>query len=107
MNRFLLAGLFVAGLVTAPHAFAKSVSFDVANKTDATLTAVYTGPTGQDDWGPNILDGRIASGETVSITLEGLSGCKYDFRYEFTGKEAFEEYSIDVCAIDGSEFEIK
>jgi hypothetical protein len=107
MNRLLFAGVLAAGLSVAAVADAKSVSFDVANRTDSTLTAIYTGPSGRAEWGPDILEGKIGAGDTVSISLEDLSGCKYDFRYEFTGKEAFEEYSIDVCAIDGAEFEIK
>lgn len=106
MNRFAIFGLLVAGLLAAPFASAKSVSFDVANRTDATLTAIYTGPSGRAEWGSNILEGKIARGGTVSISLEGLTGCEHDFRYEFSDKEAFEEYAIDICAIDGSEFEI-
>lgn len=107
MNRYLSAGVLLAGLLAAPVVFAKSVSFDVANRTGATLTAVYTGPTGEANWGPNILSGQVKTGNTVTVSLENLTGCEFDFRYEFTGKEAFEEYQIDVCAIDGAEFEIK
>ncbi len=107
MNRFLISGLLVAGLLAAPIVSAKSVSFEVANNTGAPMTAIYTGPTGVEEWGDNILEGGIASGETVSITLSDLQGCKYDFRYEFKGKEAFEEFAIDVCVIDGDEYVIK
>ena len=107
MNRIAITGLLVAGLFAAPVVFAKSVSFDVVNGTGANLTAIYTGPTGEDEWGPNILDGTIKNGGTVSITLDGLSGCDYDFRYEFSDRETYEEYGIDVCAIDGAEFKIK
>lgn len=107
MNRFTLAGAMLAGFVVAPVAFATSVSFDVINRTGATLTAVYTGPSGRADWGPNILEGRVKNGATVSISLEALTGCEYDFLYEFSDRGSYEEYEVNVCAIDGAEFVIK
>lgn len=107
MNRIALAGALVAGLFIASVAHAKSVSFDVANKTGATLTAIYTGPSGDANWGPDILDGKIKNGGVVSITLDGITGCEYDFRYDFSDRESYEEYQINVCKIDGHEFEIK
>jgi hypothetical protein len=107
LKRFALSGLLLAGLFAAPIAIAKSVTFDVANHTGATLTAVYTGPTGVDEWGENILDGQVANNGVVTVTLDGITGCAYDFRYEFTGKKTFEEFEIDICKIDGAQFEIK
>ena len=107
MNRLALSGLIAAALLAAPVAHATSSSFEVANSTGATLTAIYTGPSGRAEWGPNILDGQVASGNTVSITLDALAGCEYDFRYDFAGKESYEEYKINVCEIDGQKFEIK
>lgn len=103
----LLSAFAVAALLTAPAAFAKNASFEVANNTDAPLTAIYGGPSSSDQWSPNFLSGTIAPGETVTITITDLQGCKYDFKYDFTGKASFEEYQIDVCAIDGQSFEIK
>jgi hypothetical protein len=107
LNRLALSGLIAAALLASPLSQAKSSSFEVANNTGATLTAIYTGPTGQAEWGPNILDGQVASGKTVTITLEEATGCDFDFRYDFAGKESFEEYKIDICKIDGQKFEIK
>lgn len=103
----LLSTLAVAALLAAPAAFAKNASFEVQNKTDATLTAIYGGPSSSDEWSPNFLSEKIAPGESVTITLTNIDGCKYDFKYDFADADTFEEFGIDVCAIDGQSFEIK
>ena len=102
-----ISTLAIAALFAAPAAFARDASFEVVNKTGATLTAIYGGPSSSDQWSPNVLDGRVAPGQTVTITLTDLVGCKYDFKYDFSDRDSFEEYQVDVCAIDGQTFEIK
>ena len=103
----MLTALAVAALFAAPAAFAKSATFEVANNTKSTLTAIYGGPSSSDQWSDNFLREQIKPGETVTITLSDLNGCKYDFKYDFSDKEPYEEYQIDVCAINGQSFEIK
>ena len=60
-----------------------------------------------DDWGPNILRDRIRSGQTVTVTIDDARVCEFDFRYEFSDKDAYEEYEIDICEIDGEQFVIR
>jgi hypothetical protein len=103
----LLTGLAVAATLFASSAFAKDATFEVANKTKSTLTAIYGGPSSSDEWSDNFLGEKIAPGETVTITLSDLVGCKYDFKYDFADRATYEEYEIDVCAINGQSFEIK
>ena len=103
----LISTLALAALFATPAAFARNATFEVANKTGATLTAIYGGPSSSDEWSPNFLSERIGPGESVTITLTDINGCKYDFKYDFSDRESYEEYQIDVCAIDGQSFEIK
>lgn len=103
----LLSTLALAAMFAAPVAFAKNATFEVANRTQGTLTAIYGGPSSSDEWSPNFLREPIAPGETVTITLTDINGCKYDFKYAFSDRQSYEEYEIDVCAIDGQSFEIK
>lgn len=103
----LLSALALAAMFAAPAAFAKSATFDVANKTKATLTAIYGGPSSSDEWSDNFLSERIAPGETVTITITDMVGCKYDFKYDFADRQSYEEYEIDICKINGQSFEIK
>lgn len=69
--------------------------------------ALYGGPSSSGEWGGNILQGSIKSGETLSLTISDTTTCKYDFRYEVDNSEPLEEYGVDICAIDGQEFVIE
>ena len=92
---------------TIASAAKRDIEFTVVNKTGATLEALYGGPSSSDDWGDNILEEEISNGRSVVVTITDTSVCKYDFRYEVPGKEPYEEYKIDICAIDGQEFVIR
>jgi hypothetical protein len=108
MRKTLIAVVTALALfTTAAGAAKRDIEFTVVNKTSGTLEALYGGPSSSDDWGSNVLDSEIASGDTLTVSISGTTVCKYDFRYEITGKEPYEEYGIDICAIDGLEFVIK
>lgn len=107
MRIHLLSGLLVLAMSAAPQVQAKSSTFEVLNSTSATLTAIHGDPSSSDEWSPNLLQGSVADGETVSITITDMTGCEYDFKYDFSNRDAYEEFQIDTCAIDGAGFEIK
>lgn len=108
MRHFITAAVAVLGFfASVAGAAERDISFTVVNKTGATLQALYGGPTSSGEWGDNVLGEKIESGETVTVTIAGTTVCKYDFRYEIDGKEPYEEYAIDICKIDGQQFEIK
>lgn len=106
MRQFLYA-VATAALLCSSVASAKDVSFSVVNKTDGTMKALYGGPSSSGNWGENILQGKIKPGQTLEVTINGTTTCKYDFRYELVDHEPLEEYGIDICAIDGEEFVIE
>lgn len=107
--RLLNAAILVVALSVASAAQARSVTFDVTNNSGYTISAIYAGPSSFDDWGQNILDRNARDGQTVSITIQlrDPRECRYDFRYEFTDGDSYEEYAINVCEIDGDEYIIE
>ena len=108
MRNLITAVVAVLGLcASVAGAAERDISFTVVNKTGATLEALYGGPSSSGEWGGNVLGEKVESGETVTVTIAGTTVCKYDFRYEVDGKEPYEEYAIDICKIDGQQFEIK
>jgi hypothetical protein len=104
-----VAAFAAAALVSVTMAQAQSQStFTLVNQTGYTMTAVFAGPSHDDDWGNNILSGRARNGETVTIKLRtGQFGCLFDLRYEFSDGDAFEEYEINVCRINGQNYVIR
>ena len=107
--RLIKVVVLVLALSVASVAQARSVSFDVINNTGYTLTALYAGPSSFDDWGSNVLDRPAQDGTSVSITIQlpNANECRFDFRYEFSDGDAYEEYAINVCEIDGDEYIIE
>ncbi len=106
MRKLILAAATALALFSSV-ASARDISFTVVNNTGASLEALYGGPSSSDDWGDNVLDGVVANGGSVTVTITGTTVCEYDFRYEVAGKEPYEEYAIDICKIDGQQFVIK
>ncbi len=83
-------------------------SFEMVNETGHTITGVYAGPSNESSWGPNVLNGRIASGEVVVITLDSAGyGCIWDLKYVFSDGEEYDEYEVDICEIDGEKYVIQ
>ena len=107
MRKTIIAAAAALVLFSATASAARDVEFTVVNQTGGTLEALYGGPSSTDDWGDNVLGEEISNGGTLTVTISGTTTCKYDFRYEVSNKEPYEEYGIDICAIDGQEFVIK
>lgn len=106
MYKTIIAVATVIALCSAA-ASAKDVGFTVVNKAGGTMKALYGGPSSSGEWGGNILEGKIPNGGTLTVTIEDVTACKFDFRYEIDGKEPLEEYGVDICAINGQEFVIE
>lgn len=106
-NTLLAAATSFALFASIGTASVRDIAFTVVNNTGATLDALYGGPSSSDDWGSNVLDSAIDDGGSVKVTITDTTVWKYDFRYEVEGKDPYEEYAIDICAIDGQQFVIK
>ena len=106
-KRLLQAASTAALVLGSSLAVAGSVSFTVQNETGYTLTGLYGGPSSEDNWGGNILRGRIPPGGEMEVTITDARTCEWDFRYEFSDQDSYEEYEVDVCDIDGDVFTIE
>lgn len=83
-------------------------SFEMVNETGYTITGVFAGPSNESSWGPNVLQGTVATGQTVVITLDSSGyGCLWDLKYVFSDGDEFDEYEIDICEIDGEKYIIQ
>ena len=89
--RLVTAATAAALLLASSFAVAGNITFTVQNESGATMTALYGGPSSQDDWGGNILSGRIPPGAELVVTISDARACEYDFRYEFSDKESYED----------------
>ena len=107
-TRLPLMGI-AALLLTSSAAFAdsRSLAFDVDNQTGYTLIGLRGSPSNTSDWGDNFLSQQVAHGDTVSISISDARTCEWDFRYEFSDKDTYEEYKINLCDIDGESFVIQ
>lgn len=105
--RFVQAAAAAALVLASSFAFAGSIDFTVQNETGYTLTGLYGGPSSEEDWGGNILSGRIPPGAEMQVSIQGANSCEWDFRYEFSDQESYEEYEVNICAIDGDVFVIE
>lgn len=105
--RYMQAAAMAALLLASSYAAAGTVTFTVENRTGSTMTAMYGGPSSEGEWGGNILQGRIPPGGELEVSIESPGVCEYDFRYEFSDKESYEEYEVDICEIDGDAFVIR
>lgn len=86
---------------------ASAVTITMNNRSSATMTSLRTGETSNPNWGPNILEGRIAPGEAAEVTIpDELPGCRYDFRADFSDGSVLDTRNVDICALDGGELDI-
>ena len=86
---------------------AQAITITMNNRSSATMTSLRTGETSNPNWGPNILEERIAPGEAAEVTIpDELPGCRYDFRATFTDGSELDVRNIDICARDGGELDI-
>ncbi|WP_339744953.1 hypothetical protein [uncultured Maricaulis sp.] len=109
ITRVFAAALLSAAALSA-SASAQSVFSEVTiyNGSGAAITAVYAGPSSQPEWGYNTLDvAQVWPGDDLIVTMNNDTGeCLYDLRYDFADGDVYEEYQVDICAINGQRFEI-
>lgn len=79
-----LAVLAAVVLLTSQMVTAGAQDFELFNRTGVDIHALYVSPSGEDDWGEDLLDGRmIEAGATVEIQFSGAGDAEYwDLRVE-------------------------
>lgn len=105
MRNTLAAVAAFGALMAAGTASAQTgaVGFSIENNSSSTIIAIYYGKSTSDTWSDDILDGVIAPGETVEITIDdNLPDCNYDFSYTFDDQSEYTEYRVNMCEIDGT-----
>lgn len=108
MRALTAAVMAAAVLVPSATAQNRQISFTIDNATNLAIAGVYTGPSTDPEWGPNILVEYIFPGETLQITINEVYGeCLYDFLLEFEDGSTYEEYQVDICVLNGTEWVIQ
>lgn len=108
MRALSAAAMAAAVLVPSAYAQNKLITFTIDNETGTTIVAVYTGPSTDPNWGPNILSGYVYTGEALEISIDEVYGeCLYDFLIEFDDGTSYEEYQVDICVLDGTEWVVQ
>ena len=98
MMKALFAGYtLVAVMVTS--ALAEDLTFRLYNETSSDLTGFYISPSGQNQWGANLLQGGYLAPdfEVPVLISDDLEVCEYDIRGEFRDGQDVEDYDIDIC----------
>ncbi len=67
IRRSILALALVLGFVVSAQA--ADLDFDLVNDTGYSIKAVYVSPTSLEEWGDNILEGKLKDGESLPITF--------------------------------------
>jgi hypothetical protein len=105
IKRILPAAFGAAALLVSVGASAQSesITFDLDNATDYTLTHLYISVPSTNNWEEDILGAQVVeSGETVEVTIDdGLDGCEYDLRADFSDGDSIQVGSVDLCDSDG------
>ena len=99
LQALLLAG--VSLLMCATPAFADDDYFMLHNQTSHKMVALYIGPTTDDSWGSNILNGTAAPGSDVKVTWSRNAPdvCNWDVRGEFDDGSSAEVRDVDFCKV--------
>jgi len=107
MKRHLIAAaslIAVLGLSTGAAAQSESIAFTLENATPYTLVSLYISDPGTDSWEEDILGvDMVGPGEAADVLIDdGLSGCEYDIRADFSDGENIDLRGVDLCALNGS-----
>ena len=86
----LLTLALVLGLV-APAKAELNLDFKLVNKTGYDLKEVYISPTGEDEWGDNVIKETMEDGATLELTFSPkASAAKWDIKCVYTDGETAE-----------------
>ena len=74
--------------------------FSVINQTSTTLEALYISTSGSNNWGENVLDKSVPSGESAELHYTGNSSdCLFDIKGVFSDGVETDERQVDFCKV--------
>lgn len=79
---------------------AANPSFNLMNRGQKPLQALYASPVGEDGWGPNRLpEGGLDPGGRAAIRLPGDGTCDYKLRAVFRDGQTLSRRSVNLCSV--------
>lgn len=99
MKRMAVFAMALSALATA--AWAAPQDFTIVNGTGRTVVTINISPTGEDEWGPDLLGSEVmAEGTTASVTFEvDEARCLWDIRATFDDGAVGDWRALDLCEI--------
>jgi hypothetical protein len=99
MKKILAASAAAASLLTATLAWAAPQDFDIHNKTGQAIITIQVGPSGEDEWGEDILGVDVlADGESGEVTFDrGEEACLFDIRVTYQDGDEGDWRQINLC----------
>ena len=90
-----------AAFLVASAAWAAAQDFTIVNATGRTVLTINISPTGEEDWGPDLLGSEVmADGATASATFDvDESRCLWDIRASFEDGAIGDWRGLDLCEI--------
>ena len=82
-------------------AWAAAQDFTIVNDTGRTVTTINVSPTGEDEWGPDLLGSEVmAQGVSASVTFDvDEARCLWDIRATFDDGAVGDWRALDLCEI--------
>lgn len=94
--------------VAASAQVTEPVSFTLNNNTEHDLISLYISVPSTNEWEEDIFgDGVLEAGESVEVSIDdGLDGCEYDLKAEFSDGTEVVLGSEDFCELDGGSIDV-
>lgn len=86
--------------LTVKSALAEDLVFTLYNESSSPLVEFYVEATSEDNWGEDLLEEAVASGESGTVTIaDGRTTCTYDIRGVFEDGTEVDERQLDLCEL--------
>ena len=91
----------MAGLLCATAAWAAAQDFTLVNGTGKTVMTINISPTGEDEWGPDLLGANVMEdGQSASVSFDVEEGrCLWDVRATYDDGDTGDWRGLDLCEI--------
>jgi hypothetical protein len=100
MKKMVLAAAMALSLL-GTAAWAAAQDFTIVNETGRTVVTLNISPTGENEWGPDLLGSEVmAEGTSASVTFDvDEARCLWDIRATFDDAAVGDWRALDLCEI--------